>query len=1590
MADANDPRVAKELAEAMKAVGEYAEEATDAFERQAKVVMQMRDAMEEVAKVMYALCQQDCKALNPEVWKTVTKEVLKTNQAMKNTTKATKDLSKAFEKDLKTALLVTVGALEGLVKGFKNLMAIGKSFAGMVGSIVGTVYEVGKAILAIPFKIMEGLFSMAGKGGSNELDTALQGVVKKYGDLEGASSRAIVNAAKSMKTINEGGIDMYRVFGNLAERIKYVQEMAQGLGSTFEIFKQEVNDNGVAMAVYQKGLGVTHEQMEGIAFTALRMGTGITDVMNDMTKSSQALSKAFGVTAKVISADMAKAMKDLAHFGHLAKDEFAATAAFANKLGVSVDKLTSIMDATKTYDQTAESMSKLNETFNTNIDYSKMMMLAQKGPAAQIQYLREEFRKAGKDLSNLDYFEKNLIKSTGVMSDEMLAAAFATKNANVSYDAMLKVSQKATKETLSQGDALKTLKKEIEKRPMEGQLGEGGIFDRFLQGMEMGMERSPAFMKLLMNIRQIFRDAYWAGFKFGQMIVDVFPGVKDILGGLADVFDPSKFKKLFADITSVFKDFASQGGKNVDGLLKNLQEKFLNFFDKESPAGKKVIEGFSKFWDVIGGILGKLSEIVVNKLTDAVNFITDWINNGMKIPKTASDTFLGKFIAPFQGAIDALADKLFPALERLASTLWDKLMKALFETDIGNKILLGGFVVLFGPAILGALTGAIAAGAMKGVGKLILGGIAESITKEKAGAADIAKSIAESAQAAPKTAGASEAVNAVGQVIPDKKSIEGLTTAQQLDFNWAKIKQFVAGLAMVMGVLFVTFGAVALLASQLEPATVMKAIPIFGAITLSLAPVALFLSAISQIKEFNEDAVNKSLKMMAKILAIGVVAFAGAALLVAVLNPPLDAIAKTAAISIAMAATFAPMGILAIEAAAVGKILNALGGTAVSGFLAMTGIMFGMATAVGALTFLIKALGGEGGMDAMKSVADIMSTISSVFMKVGVVIGEAALIGLAIVKSAGIGGGLIIVGFAAMTGAVTVMTATAMSMIKDITAIPNTSSELKGKVEIFVDVLNSLTGLMNVIPGILKGLDFGFWDSAKEKTDRIDAVGEMIHKLLSGKDGKGGIKGIVDSIIGGFTGSLADMTPDKVRSFGVVSDIIKSITGLVSGIASATKSADIGEIKVESGGVVSIVNQIPDITTIIQGISATVPGLIDNMKKVIMAVPTDKDFLDRMSKFTQIIDTIGKVVGFVTSAMSGLRKKGYKETDYSPTKVIGENLKFVNDVFVTLAEGAPANSAAGVSKAGNASLSEILYNMNRLSVDKTSLEKATSIAGFLEQTSKITESILKAGAGANLDNPDQEISRISKSMYIAHWLLEHLLKGTDKNGTIGTAPGGDGSLGAIGKSLLDISNNVSSVDPNSALGGVSKKINDLLTKVGEITSKIVSSPVASAQNVGESLLGIKATIDSIPDKMKLINASLESLSKEPVTLSTAGLVANMGALTRVIAAVNAFNSEMGKIPTLGLPAKLEATAKGLGFGGEYVYNVKSNAVQIHLHLDVTMDADKVEKAIVHRETSVIRDRINYIMETAPIKAAVSDSAYVTLHPTTNKSKESHI
>jgi hypothetical protein len=52
-----------------------------------------------------------------------------------------------------------------------------------------------------------------------------------------------------------------------------------------------------------------------------------------------------------------------------------------------------------------------------------------------------------------------------------------------------------------------------------------------------------------------------------------------VFGGLGDIFNPAKFRKMFGDIIKTFDVFKAGGSGKMEDFMENIKKVFLNFFN---------------------------------------------------------------------------------------------------------------------------------------------------------------------------------------------------------------------------------------------------------------------------------------------------------------------------------------------------------------------------------------------------------------------------------------------------------------------------------------------------------------------------------------------------------------------------------------------------------------------------------------------------------------------------------------------------------------------------------------------------------------------------------------------------------------------------------------------------------------------------------------------------------------------------------------------------------------------------------------------------------------------------------------------------
>src|SRR5690606_18121214 len=105
----------------------------------------------------------------------------------------------------------------------------------------------------------------------------------------------------------------------------------------------------------------------------------------------------------------------------------------------------------------------------------------------------------------------------------------------------------------------------------------------------------------------------------------------------------------------------------------------------------------------------------------------------------------------------------------------------------------------------------------------------------------------------------------------------------------------------------------------------------------------------------------------------------------------------------------------------------------------------------------------------------------------------------------------------------------------------------------------------------------------------------------------------------------------------------------------------------------------------------------------------------------------------------------------------------------------------------------------------------------------------------------------------------------------------------------------------------------------------------------------------------------QRLIRDTSKIETDGLAEMVATVQSMVEKANELEDALasGGLNKIDVPARLKVLAKGVGLGAKGRYTIQNKGVNITVNLNVTMNAADMERALIMRSKSVIRDRINF-------------------------------
>ena len=1044
---------------------------------------------------------------------------------------AVNDMAKKSAKDggmMKKAFSPMGGMFAGLGVGimssFKGATNMIGGFISSAGRITGIIGNIGKALITLPFSLLNNLTSLAAGagGGVSALRQAMEDVREEFGSLASNEGKQVMQGFDSMKSqmkdMSKHGISLRKHFGpgseGLANALKAAGEQMTDLGDQMGVFGSEVAANAGKLHVYRKGLGLTGEAFAAMGTLASTNGKSLTDTMHEVGSQAINMGKQFGVGPKVLAKSMASMAGDVANFGTLSVKQLSSLAVYTHKLGISAKELNGVIDKWDNFEDAAAGASKLSQAFGMNID--AMQMMKEQDPGKRMDMLRESFQATGKSVEDLSRQELKLLSAQMGLSEE---AAKKALSSDMDYDDIVAGSEDAEAKTISQAEAMKELADSLKQVFGGGGDGPKTFSEALASGFKKGIMRGKGMRKMFSNIRKSMRQVHLFGKDLGKMFIEMFPGIQTMVKALTDLFSPSRFKKLRKDLLGAFRqlfvDLRTDPKAGVETFGEKLKEIFGKFFDTSSGPGKAFADGLKTFGKTVLLLIMSLIPMLIKGLANLIHKLADFIRDPSALTDGAAgmaDGLQQALAGAFENIKDAwpilaaaFAD-LWEAVKPALGKLWQKMWPYLLSAVILKTIITVAANMTFG-AVFGVL--------FKAVAKLFGGAFSKG--------------------AAAGTKGAAKGMKKKGSAIG---SIKGLIY-RLADFKASKI-----GKAMItVGMLIIFVGAslvglafaLKLAIDQIKDVDPVQ-LAIMGAILIALmfAMLPMSLAAEAMGKVSLGKVLGALLKTGLIVLGMGALTFIMSKIISAIEPPPMEALKGFFIIM----GLILVMGLVAMALAIPAGMLADKFGLQIAIGMAVIGVIM---IAMGALGVII------GGMLSLipnpEGVAALMQGISSIMRTTALMLPIAGALGLMAMAfpfgTAGIA--ILVAGFGILGTLASSMVTSLIPAMEKIAGIRvGDPASFKLVTEALLAVIHAIEGFVNAVARVMEALRPGLADlvAGNSMEDNIKAATGFVDKVL-----QGGILPLIQTIIN--VAKSTDITESGLAAIQAIAEILKAIGSIM-------------------------------------------------------------------------------------------------------------------------------------------------------------------------------------------------------------------------------------------------------------------------------------------------------------------------------------------------------------------------------------------------------------------------------------------------------------
>lgn len=616
--------IAIQMAEVMAKISEQLESQSKLFQQQTTLAEQLVKALEGADK----FDPTKTKALS-ETLNTAADHAGKfgkgTEDAVGHTSKLVGVLLKAGAAAKK--LVVPAEFINGFKAGLNLSTNLLKGMISLGGTALGLFSNIGGTFLSLPGRFVD-FFANSATGGTDDYRVALEELRKEFGNLEIGTSKSVKHMTEDLKNFSSVGVGFGRVFGygraGLAALLRENMALASEMGPMFNRMAATLGENSLNLTVLRKATGLSGTAFKALTIAAEGTGQSMDSVTSQMIKGIAQAERTFGISSKEIGKDLDAMLKDTSTFGHVAPDVMIKTSIYVRKLGISIETLKKVMEKSLNFEDAAQQAASLSEAFNVNI--TAMSLMKEQDPTRKLDMIRDAFFRTGRSVEALNLQEMKALSNTTGLSDEELRLSFSQKNRALSQAQINEQMKKGQKHQISQQEAMVQLAKSIERLTQSGSALNGSFMDRFMRGFETGIHRSSAFRQVVHSLQRSMRTVEMAGRSVGRMFVELFPGIRGLLGGFADLFNPDRFRSFMNRIVGLFRNwFTALRTDPVGGtqtFLTGLKDTFIRWFGASASGGGAVLNGMKDFFKAVATVAAGGLRWAIQQVTGGLRTFT--------------------------------------------------------------------------------------------------------------------------------------------------------------------------------------------------------------------------------------------------------------------------------------------------------------------------------------------------------------------------------------------------------------------------------------------------------------------------------------------------------------------------------------------------------------------------------------------------------------------------------------------------------------------------------------------------------------------------------------------------------------------------------------------------------------------------------------------------------------------------------------------------------------------------------------------------------------------------------------------------------